>query len=94
MKIRGYRVELGEVESALRLIPGIRHAVAAIVGTDAPNLVAAVAGTPDPAADYAALLGDLLPGYMIPARIELLEQMPLTSNGGDCAPGASGCWGC
>lgn len=81
VKIRGYRVELGEVESALRLIPGIRHAVAAIVGTDAPNLVAAVAGTPDPAADYAALLGDLLPGYMIPARIELLEQMPLTSNG-------------
>ncbi|SKO55008.1 Putative phenyloxazoline synthase MbtB [Mycobacteroides abscessus subsp. bolletii] len=81
VKIRGYRVELGEVESALRLIPGIRHAVAAVVGADAPNLVAAVAGTPDPAADYAALLGDLLPGYMIPARIELLEQMPLTSNG-------------
>ncbi|OAT67282.1 non-ribosomal peptide synthetase [Mycobacteroides immunogenum] len=81
VKIRGYRVELGEVESALRLVPGVRHAVAAIVGGDAPSLVAAVSGTPDPAADYPALLADLLPVYMIPARVELLEQMPLTSNG-------------
>lgn len=81
VKIRGYRVELGEVESALRLVPGVRHAVAAIVGGDAPNLVAAVASTPDGSVDYAALLGDLLPGYMIPTRIELLEHMPLTSNG-------------
>ncbi|MBB4856369.1 mycobactin phenyloxazoline synthetase [Mycobacteroides chelonae] len=81
VKVRGYRVELGEVESALRLVPGVRHAVAAIVGGDAPNLVAAVAGTPDHCTDYPALLGDLLPAYMIPARVELLEHMPLTSNG-------------
>jgi mycobactin phenyloxazoline synthetase len=81
VKIHGYRVELGEVESALRLVPGVRHAVAAIVGGDAPNLVAAVSGTPDQSADYSALLGDLLPGYMIPTRVELLEHMPLTSNG-------------
>jgi len=81
VKIRGYRVELGEVESALRLVPGVRHAVAAIVGGDAPNLVAAVSGTPDRSADYASLLSDLLPVYMIPTRVELLEQMPLTPNG-------------
>ncbi|MGH3956795.1 MAG: amino acid adenylation domain-containing protein [Mycobacterium sp.] len=81
VQIRGYRVELGEVESALRLVPGVRHAVAAIVGGDAPILVAAVSGTPDPSADYAALLGDVVPSYMVPARVELLDQMPLTPNG-------------
>ncbi|MGH3725748.1 MAG: amino acid adenylation domain-containing protein [Mycobacterium sp.] len=81
VQIRGYRVELGEVESALRMVPGVHHAVAAIVGGDVPILVAAVSGTPDPLADYATLLGDLVPSYMVPNRVELLDQMPLTPNG-------------
>ncbi|MEV6274141.1 amino acid adenylation domain-containing protein [Nocardia sp. NPDC051832] len=81
VQIRGYRVELGEVESGLRTAPGVRHAVAAVVGTGAPKLVAAVAGTVGSAADIVAAVGDLLPGYMIPTRIEILEQMPLTANG-------------
>ncbi|MUM18706.1 amino acid adenylation domain-containing protein [Mycobacterium sp. CBMA271] len=81
VKIRGYRVELGEVESALRLVPGVRHAVAAIVGGDVPNLVAAVAGSMDQSVDFFALLGELVPSYMIPTRVELLDQVPLTSNG-------------
>ncbi|MEV0763853.1 amino acid adenylation domain-containing protein [Nocardia sp. NPDC050435] len=82
VQIRGYRVELGEVESALRTAPGVRHAVAAVVGAGAPKLVAAVAGTElGGAADIVAAVADLLPGYMIPTRIEILERMPLTGNG-------------
>lgn len=84
VKIRGYRVELGEVENALRLLPGVRHAVAAVVGGAVPKLVAAVSDTPDHSAgyaDYSVPLADLLPAYMIPSRVELLERMPLTSNG-------------
>ncbi|MEV6255158.1 amino acid adenylation domain-containing protein [Nocardia sp. NPDC051911] len=81
VQIRGYRVELGEVETALRTVPGVRHAVAAVVGAGAPKLVAAVAGDLDEIGDIATALADLLPGYMIPVRIELLEQMPLTANG-------------
>ncbi|MBL1077230.1 amino acid adenylation domain-containing protein [Nocardia sp. 2] len=81
VQIRGYRVELGEVESALRAAPGVRHAVAAIVGTSAPRLVAAVAGFDGTADELLATLPDVLPGYMIPTRVELLEQMPLTANG-------------
>lgn len=81
VQIRGYRVELGEVESALRMVPGVRHAVAAIVGGDTPTLVAAVSGAPDQDADYAMLLADLVPSYMVPNRVQLLQQMPLTPNG-------------
>ncbi|MGW5439708.1 non-ribosomal peptide synthetase [Nocardia asteroides] len=83
VKIRGYRVELGEVESALRAIPGIRHAVAAVVGTAAPKLVAAIVATPGTALDPDAVLaatGELVPAYMVPTRLELLAELPLTSN--------------
>ncbi|WP_280344755.1 amino acid adenylation domain-containing protein [Nocardia neocaledoniensis] len=83
VKIRGYRVELGEVESALRAVPGIRHAVAAVVGSAAPKLVAAVVPTPDTALDIDQVLAaaaELVPAYMVPTRLELLPELPLTSN--------------
>ncbi|WP_208649086.1 non-ribosomal peptide synthetase [Mycobacterium innocens] len=81
VQIRGYRVELGEVESALRTVPGVRHAVAAVVGTSAPKLVAAVAGDPGEVGDVTAAVANLLPGYMIPRRTVFFEQIPLTANG-------------
>ncbi len=79
VQIRGYRVELGEVESALRSVPGVRHAVAAVVGAAAPRLVAAVTG--EGFGDVAAAVAELLPHYMIPTRITVLERIPLTPNG-------------
>ncbi|MFI9506069.1 amino acid adenylation domain-containing protein [Nocardia sp. NPDC052566] len=81
VQIRGYRVELGEVESGLRTAPGVRHAVAAVVGKGAPKLVAAVSGAAGTAEEIVAAVRDLLPGYMIPTRIEILDRMPLTGNG-------------
>ncbi|WP_378736868.1 amino acid adenylation domain-containing protein [Nocardia brasiliensis] len=81
VQIRGYRVELGEVESGLRTAPGVRHAVAAVVGAEAPKLVAAVSGATGTADEIVAAISDLLPGYMIPTRIEILDRMPLTDNG-------------
>jgi mycobactin phenyloxazoline synthetase len=85
VQIRGYRVELGEVESALRTVPGVRHAVAAVVGASAPKLVAAIAGDPSEVGDVTdAVIGavaDLLPSYMVPTRIVFFERFPLTSNG-------------
>ncbi|MCV6985431.1 amino acid adenylation domain-containing protein [Mycobacterium shinjukuense] len=81
VQIRGYRVELGDVESALRTVPGVRHAVAAVVGANAPKLVAAVAGDPGGVGDIIAAVAELLPSYMVPTRVVVLEQIPLTSNG-------------
>jgi mycobactin phenyloxazoline synthetase len=81
VQVRGYRVELGEVESALRTVTGVRHAVVAVVGTTAPKLVAAIAGDPGEVGDITAAVADLLPNYMIPTRTVFFEQIPLTSNG-------------
>jgi mycobactin phenyloxazoline synthetase len=81
VQIRGFRVELGEVESALRAVPGVRHAVAAVVGAGAPKLVAAIAGDPREVGDISAAAADLLPTYMVPSQIGFFEQFPLTANG-------------
>ncbi|WP_433564414.1 amino acid adenylation domain-containing protein [Nocardia sp. CA-151230] len=84
VKIRGYRVELGEVESALRALPGVRHAIAAVTGAAAPKLAAVVVAGEGVTLEVPALLAaaaDLLPAYMIPSRVELLGELPFTSNG-------------
>ncbi|MET8422806.1 amino acid adenylation domain-containing protein [Nocardia sp. NPDC004860] len=84
VKIRGYRVELGEVESALRALPGVRHAIAAVIGAAAPKLAAIVVAGEGVTLEVPALLAaaaDLLPAYMIPSRVELLAELPFTSNG-------------
>ncbi|QLK92878.1 amino acid adenylation domain-containing protein (plasmid) [Mycobacterium avium subsp. hominissuis] len=78
VQIRGYRVELGEVESALRSVPGVRHAVAVVVGTNAPHLVAAVVGE---TSELTAKVAALVPSYMVPTRIVSLDRIPLTANG-------------
>ncbi|MEG8177566.1 amino acid adenylation domain-containing protein [Nocardia terpenica] len=81
VQIRGYRVELGEVEQALRRAPGVRHAVAAVLEGSAPKLVAAVSGTVTSADLVLSVASELLPAYMIPTRLEVLGSMPLTANG-------------
>lgn len=82
VKIRGHRVELGEIEASLREQPGVREAVVLTVpGRDGADLVAAVSG---PGCDverlYARLRGRL-PEYMMPRRITALEELPRNGNG-------------
>ncbi|MFF2013913.1 amino acid adenylation domain-containing protein [Streptomyces sp. NPDC058195] len=86
VKIRGNRIELGEVESTLLTHPGIGE-VCVIVREDTPDdkrlvayLVAAGADAPS-TAELHAHLGRFLPDYMIPAVFVTLERLPLTANG-------------
>ncbi|HEX7239875.1 MAG TPA: amino acid adenylation domain-containing protein, partial [Longimicrobiaceae bacterium] len=86
-KIRGFRVEPGEVETALRAHPGLRDAVVA-VREDTPGnrrLVAYLvphpgAETPRPAA-LRTFLRARLPEYMVPAAFVPLEALPTTPSG-------------
>lgn len=84
VKIRGYRVEIGDVEAALRDLPDVHDAAVVVLARAAgPVLVAFAAGDHDDdrLADLRAALRDRLPGYMIPARILALPQLPVTTNG-------------
>ncbi|MGP3961189.1 amino acid adenylation domain-containing protein [Nonomuraea sp. 3N208] len=74
VKVRGYRVELGEVEAAMEELPGVRQAVASVSG-DA--LVAFVVGD---CPDLRTRLAAILPAYMVPTRVIHLDSLPLTPN--------------
>lgn len=84
IKVLGHRVELGEIEAALREASGIDAAIAIgwpLTDSGAGGIVAFLGATD---ADVGALRGTLserLPEYMVPRRFELLEELPLNSNG-------------
>ncbi|MEU0254315.1 non-ribosomal peptide synthetase [Streptomyces sp. NPDC006184] len=82
VKIRGNRVELGDVEAGLCSLPGVASAVAlAAPGADGSLvLVAFLTGDAGPD-DVRARAGRVLPGHMVPSRVERLADMPLTRNG-------------
>ncbi|OLB77884.1 MAG: hypothetical protein AUI14_14900 [Actinobacteria bacterium 13_2_20CM_2_71_6] len=83
VKIRGHRVELGEVEAALLGHPAVAQAAVLAAGTgEFRQLVAYLAGT-DPGLTEAGLrdyLAGRLPQYMVPARLQVLPALPLTPN--------------
>lgn len=83
VKIRGHRVELGEIEARIREFPGVHDAVVLLhehPTGDQQLLGYAVARELDTAA-LREFLQTRLPVYMLPAGIVRLDQLPLTSNG-------------
>ncbi|WP_143532263.1 non-ribosomal peptide synthetase [Saccharothrix sp. ALI-22-I] len=86
VKVKGHRIELGDVESALDRLPEVRQAVAAAVPgpDDRPRLIAHVAlAAPLANADrvLAEALGKRLPDYMVPSRFVWHDALPVTENG-------------
>ncbi len=88
VKLRGYRVELGEIEAVVAGVPGVRSCgVTVQTGDDGDQwLVAHVVGLRG--ADTAALPGAVLaaaaaalPAYMVPAATAVVDTLPLTANG-------------
>lgn len=87
VKIRGLRVELGEIEAVLAAHPSVAQAII-IVGEDQAgqkNLIGYARTNPDaPAvttADLRAHLGEALPAFMVPAHLIILDTFPLNANG-------------
>jgi acyl-coenzyme A synthetase/AMP-(fatty) acid ligase len=86
VKVRGYRVETGEVASALSRLPEVSNAAVAVQagGAGDPRLVGYVVLRPGSSLTAAALRSQLagtLPDYMVPASLVFLPSLPLTANG-------------
>jgi len=83
VKVRGFRVEPGEVEAAVRRHPAVRDA--AVVARPGPggtlSLVAYVVVSPARLGDLRAFLRRSLPAYLVPAAVMVLDELPLTRNG-------------
>ncbi|MBE2997581.1 amino acid adenylation domain-containing protein [Nocardiopsis sp. HNM0947] len=82
VKVRGQRIELGEVEAALAAVPGVTGAVAALAGNASGEdvLVGYISGpaAPDTAREHIARS---LPGAMVPSALVAVGEWPLSPNG-------------
>ncbi|MBF0660339.1 MAG: amino acid adenylation domain-containing protein, partial [Rhodococcus sp.] len=86
VKIRGFRVELEEIDAVLSSLPGVGFAVT--VGTPLPSGESALVSyvVPAPAAvlegdRVRAAAAEVLPGFMVPTLVVVLDSVPLTAVG-------------
>ncbi|GAA2695476.1 amino acid adenylation domain-containing protein [Streptomyces lunalinharesii] len=84
VKVRGFRIEIGEIENALLRVPGVRDGAVVVAGDDrqGKHLVAFYCG-PRPLAAVAlrGRLAESLPPYMVPGAFHWRARLPLTPNG-------------
>ena len=86
IKLRGFRIEPGEIEAVLRQHPSVREAAVALHPADADavgaeqRLVAYVASEAG-SRELRAYLRQKLPDYLVPASVTVLAALPLTANG-------------
>ena len=86
MKVRGFRIEVSEIEAALAQHPGVREAVVKAHETEAGEkylaayVVAAGETAPD-VRELRAFIAAKLPSYMAPSWFTTLSALPLTPNG-------------
>jgi non-ribosomal peptide synthetase-like protein len=87
VKIRGYRIELTEIEAVLLENPEVENAIVSLVSGTVPELAAyitlraRIANPKELKNRLHTLLRDRLPGYMVPAFIEILDAIPTLPNG-------------
>ncbi|RST47232.1 condensation domain-containing protein, partial [Variovorax sp. MHTC-1] len=85
VKLRGFRVELAEIEAQLLQQPGVREAVVtahdAAGGMRLVGYVSRAAGQAVDGAQIRAALAEALPEYMVPALIMVLDALPQNANG-------------
>jgi amino acid adenylation domain-containing protein len=83
VKLRGFRIELAEIETVLLSLPGVAKAVA-LLSSDRSSLLAVVECAEDAkiSVEQIAQHGKaFLPAYMVPSRIIIVDALPLTPNG-------------
>ncbi|MCP3805519.1 amino acid adenylation domain-containing protein [Allokutzneria sp. A3M-2-11 16] len=79
VKIRGFRVEPGQVQTALRSLDAVRDAI--VVIGKGPRLLAYVVGAGLTPAGVLVELAEVLPDYMVPSAVVVLDRLPLSPQG-------------
>jgi amino acid adenylation domain-containing protein len=80
VKVRGFRIEPGEIEEVLRQHPAVRQAAVAVLGERIAAYVVA-AGEEAPERELRGFLEERLPRYMVPSAFVRMEALPLNSSG-------------
>src|SRR5262249_17992478 len=84
VKVRGHRIEPGEIEAVVKRFPGLSHCTVLLHGKQHPRLIALYIATANDRIDVGDLrlfLKGELPGYMVPAQLMQVAEFPLTQNG-------------
>ncbi|MEN8190849.1 MAG: amino acid adenylation domain-containing protein, partial [Thermodesulfobacteriota bacterium] len=84
VKLRGYRVELGEIEQAMLALDNISEAAVVDLKDEGGRLYLCgyfVAGERLAVEDLAAAIGESLPQFMVPSHLVQLDRLPVTPNG-------------
>ena len=83
VKLRGLRVELGEIESAINAVPGVLTSIVVMTGEENNKFLAGyyTASREIPADELKREISRTLTAYMVPGVLMQLESMPLTQNG-------------
>ena len=87
IKLRGFRIEPGEIEAHLACMPGVAQCAVVVrdAGAGDRRLVAYVVPSdrtaPPSAQDLCQAIAGRLPAYLVPSRIVLVNALPLTANG-------------
>ncbi|MCR4875912.1 MAG: amino acid adenylation domain-containing protein [Clostridiales bacterium] len=83
VKLRGLRVELGEIESAINSVPGVLTSIVIMTGEENNRFLAGyyTASREISPEDLKAEISRTLTPYMVPGVLMQLEEMPLTQNG-------------
>ncbi|MGM7643954.1 amino acid adenylation domain-containing protein [Nocardia sp. JW2] len=83
VKIRGLRIELGEIDAVLAAVPGVSwvSTMGRDNGAGSTMLVSYVQGTDLEPSALTAAAAEALPDYMVPAAVVVLDELPLTPSG-------------
>jgi amino acid adenylation domain-containing protein/non-ribosomal peptide synthase protein (TIGR01720 family) len=81
VKMRGFRIELGEVESVVGRCPGVGRAVATVADGRLAVYVSPVPGAEPLARQVREFAAALLPDYMVPSDVLVVDEFALTTSG-------------
>ncbi|WP_432403808.1 amino acid adenylation domain-containing protein [Wukongibacter sp. M2B1] len=83
VKLRGYRIELEEIENAINVQDGIKESIVIVKGDNSKNqyLCAYLVGEEIDVQSIKSSLKKKLPSYMVPTAYMILDKIPLTPNG-------------